>query len=139
MSHADADATFDALAKTTLDPAVAKTISLHSGRVWLACALFAARHAPGVIQRMVRWRSPESIAIYAHTEPDEYMRVIRSAIAMDVTSTLARNMRENGPVTDYDDAVASWAAGSDEPGDGAQRQKAARAADAPPPAATMHF
>jgi hypothetical protein len=136
MSHADADATFDALAKTTLDPAVAKTISLHSGRVWLACALFAARHAPGVIQRMVRWRSPESIAIYAHTEPDEYMRVIRSAIAMDVTSTLARNMRENGPVTDYDDAVASWAASSDEPGDGAQRQKAARAADAPPPAAT---
>jgi hypothetical protein len=33
MSHADADATFDTLAKTTLDPAVAKTISLHSGRV----------------------------------------------------------------------------------------------------------
>ena len=63
MSHADADATFDALAKTTLDPAVAKTISLHSGRVWLACALFAARHAPGVIQRMVRWRSPAATGI----------------------------------------------------------------------------
>ena len=64
------------------------------------------------------------------------MRVTRSAIAIDVTSALARNMHENGPVTDYDDAVASWAASSDEPGDGAPRQKAARAADAPPPAAT---
>ena len=40
------------------------------------------------------------------------------------------------PVTDYDDAVAPWAASSDEPGDGAPCQKAARAADAPPPAAT---
>ena len=137
MSHADADAAFDALTKTTLDLAVAKTVSLHSERVWLACALFAARHSHGAIQRMVRWRSPGSIAIYAHAEPEEYMRVLRSATAIDVTSTLARNMRKNVPVADYDDAMAAWAAGSDDLSDGAPRPKASRAADAPTPVAEL--
>ena len=54
-------------------------------------------------------------------------------------------MREHGPVTDRDDAIASWAASSDEPGDGEVRKPRApptpprrpprRAAAAPPDSA----
>ena len=65
LTHAQADDAFDALTALALDPAVARTLSLHSGRVFLASALKALDFDDPDIQAFVRWRDPASIAVYA--------------------------------------------------------------------------
>lgn len=102
LTHAQADQAFNGLATIALGPAVATTLSLHSGRVWLACALLARHASNPTIQAMVRWLCPESIRIYAHMEPGEYENNILTAIGAPITSRLARNL----PVVDADDCVA---------------------------------
>ena len=102
LTHAQADDTFNALATLALGPAVAMTLSLHSGRVWLASALLALHSSDATIQAMVRWLCPESIRTYAHMEPAEYEKFLLSAISAPITSRLSRNL----PTIDADDCVA---------------------------------
>ena len=102
LTHAQADNTFNALANIALGPAVAMTISLHSGRVWLASALLARHSSDATIQAMVRWLCPESIRTYAHLEPADYERLLVSAIGAPITSRLSRNL----PTIDADACVA---------------------------------
>ena len=102
LTHAQADNTFNALATLALGPAVAMTLSLHSGRVWLASALLALHSSDATIQAMVRWLCPESIRTYAHMEPAEYEKFLLSAISAPITSRLSRNL----PTIDADDCVA---------------------------------
>ena len=102
LTHAQADATFDALASLALGPAVADTLSLHSGRVFLASALKALGYDDADIQAFVRWRDPSSIAIYAHREPDAYIAAISRALDADISSVLTKNL----PTCDNDAEVA---------------------------------
>ena len=102
LTHAQADDTFDALTALALDPAVARTLSLHSGRVFLASALKALGFDDPDIQSFVRWRDPASIAIYAHREPDEYIAALSRALNVDITSVLTKNL----PTCDNDAEVA---------------------------------
>ena len=73
MSHAVVDAIFAAACLCALGAAVARTLPLHSGRVWLACALLAAGHSTATIQAMCRWLSPAAVRIYAHMNPEAAM------------------------------------------------------------------
>ena len=93
LTHYEADAVFNSMAKDLLGDD-AKSLSLHSGRVWLACALLASGHDTAQIQAMVRWLSPEAVKIYAHTNPEDYVRNIRRAIGAPITSRLATNVAE---------------------------------------------
>ena len=102
LTHAQADGTFNATETLALGPAVAMTLSLHSGRVWLASALLALHSIDATIQAMVRWLCPESIRTYAHTESAEYERFLLSAISAPITSRL---LSRNLPTTDADDCV----------------------------------
>ena len=102
LTHAQADDTFNALATLALGSAVAMTLSLHSGRVWLASALLALHSSDATIQAMVRWLCPESIRTYAHMEPAEYEKFLLSAISAPITSRLSRNL----PTIDADACVA---------------------------------
>ena len=54
LTHAQADDAFDALTALALEPAVARTLSLHSGRVFLASALKALGFDDPDIQAFVR-------------------------------------------------------------------------------------
>ena len=102
LTHAQADDAFDALSALALDPAVARTLSLRSGRVFLASALKALGFDDPDIQAFVRWRDPASIAIYAHREPDECIATLSQALDVDITSVLTKNL----PTCDNDPEVA---------------------------------
>ena len=93
LTHYEADAVFNSMAKDLLG-ADAKSLSLHSGRVWLACALLASGHDTSQIQAMVRWLSPEAVKIYAHTNPEDYVRNLRRAMGAPITSRLATNVAD---------------------------------------------
>ena len=102
LTHAQADAAFGALTALALDPAVARTLSLHSGRVFLASALKALGFDDPDIQAFVRWRDHASIAINAHREPDEYIAVLSRDLDVDISSVLTKNL----PTCDNDAEVA---------------------------------
>ena len=101
MSHEIADVLFHAACALCFAPSVANALSLHSGRVWLACALLASDHQNPTIQAMCRWLSPAAVRIYAHMNPEQYMRILSDARSANVTSRLATNI----PVCDGDGYV----------------------------------
>ena len=101
MSHEIADVLFFAACVLCFEPSVANALSLHSGRVWLACALLVSDHQNPTIQAMCRWLSPAAVWIYAHMIPEQYMRILSDARSANVTSRLASNI----PVCDGDGYV----------------------------------
>ena len=133
LTHAQADNTFNSLATKALGPAVATTVSLHSGRVWLACALHANRVSPPTIQAMCRWLSPDSIRTYAHMEPAEYESYILAAIGAPITSRLAQHL----PIIDADACVAHLTDSLDDLADDSlprpRRPALSRLTNTPPP------
>lgn len=108
MSHEIADVLFHAACAVCFEPSVANALSLHSGRVWLACALLAADYHDPTIQAMCRWLSPAAVRIYAHMNPEQYMRILTDARNATVTSRLATNI----PVCDGDGYVRAIRRGS---------------------------
>ena len=108
MSHAIADVLFHAACALCFGPSVANALSLHSGRVWLACVLLAADYHDPTIQAMCRWLSLAAVRIYAHMNPEQYMRILTDARNASVTSRLATNI----PVCDGDGYVQAIRRGS---------------------------
>jgi hypothetical protein len=80
----------------------AKSYSFHSFRVGFACALLAAGCDVYTIQALARWRSPESIRIYARMNPDVYAGWVAKSMQERATSTSSANL----PVIDRHDAIA---------------------------------
>ena len=111
MSHAVVDAIFAAACLFALGAPVAKTLSLHSGRVWLACALLAAGHSTATIQAMCRWLSPAAVRIYAHMNPEAAMSTLGSAMSAAITSRLSSNI----PPCDADSQVRAVSHSLDSP------------------------
>ncbi len=76
--------------------------SMHSWRIYLACALLAAGASNGTIQAMLRWRSDEALKIYAriNMEPyaDNLARAGQAKVDSVRTTTLAEAMRAHGLV-----------------------------------------
>ena len=105
LSHAFAGSIFNAACLLCFGAQVAKTLSLHSGRVWLACALLSAGHSTATIQAMCRWLSPAAVRIYAHMNPGAAMLTLASAIRAPITSRLVTNI----PTADADSDVRAIA------------------------------
>ena len=105
LSHSLADSIFNAACILCFGAQVAKSLSLHSGRVWLACALLSAGHSTATIQAMCRWLSPAAVRIYAHMNPEAAMSTLASAICAPITSRLVTNI----PTTDADSDVRAIA------------------------------
>ena len=74
--------------------------SMHSWRIYLACALLAAGASNGTIQAMLRWRSDEALKIYARindsTYADHLAQASQATVSSVRTSSLAQMMRESG-------------------------------------------
>ena len=82
--------------------AVAGNYSFHSFRIGFACALLAAGCDVYTIQALARWRSPESIRIYARMNPAVYSSWIVRSLKQRATSTSTSNLL----VMDSHDAIA---------------------------------
>ena len=92
LTHAVARAIFDAAKHLCFAPDVAKFLSLHSCRVWLACALLSAGKSDPTIMACCRWLCTASVRSYAHMNPGDYRRHLQDAIAAPITSRLASTL-----------------------------------------------
>ena len=88
-------------ALSLLNPASAATKSWHSYRIRLASKLRAAltptgapKYSDAVIQALLRWKTPASIAIYARYDTDTYAQILQSVDALDITSVQYANLPE---------------------------------------------
>ena len=89
--------------------AAAKNYSFHSFRVGFACALMAAGCDVYTIQALARWRSPESIRIYARMNPDVYATWVAKSMQQRASSTTTANL----PTIDRHEALALLLADAD--------------------------
>ena len=66
--------------------------SVHSFRIYLACALYAAGCPPERIMAMLRWKSEEALRIYARQNDDERASWIVQAKTQQVNSIVAASL-----------------------------------------------
>ena len=66
--------------------------SVHSFRIFLACALLAARCPRWLIKRMLRWRSDESLEIYARVSDHEWSSRLEQSLGVTVDASLVPRM-----------------------------------------------
>ena len=60
--------------------------SMHSFRIYLACALLSAGASNGTIQTMLRWRSDDALRIYARINDSKYAEWLTLAGSAEVSS-----------------------------------------------------
>ena len=128
LTHAVARAIFDAAKHLCFAPDVAKFLSLHSCRVWLACALLSAGKSDPTIMACCRWLCTASVRSYAHMNPGDYRRHLQDAIAAPITSRLASTLASRMSLDN--DAAAAARAVSAEFGDDGDADSAATVPDA---------
>lgn len=62
--------------------------SVHSFRIYVACALLAAKAPRWLIKRMLRWRGDESLDIYARVSDDQWQLRLDQCLAATVDASL---------------------------------------------------
>ena len=122
MSHAFADDLFRALAEHALGGAVANTLSLHGGRIFLAVALRARGYSVDMIKAICRWKTDASAVLYARLLQDEHAAAVDLAMRATITPTLIATTRRDC-VIDNDHCVQRASGAHD-----ARARAAARAA-----------
>ena len=83
----------------------ASRYSFHSFRIGLACAMLAAGESSEVIQAHCRWRTDQSIRIYARPNADQFARRISIACTQRASSVVVANRLNDVPL-DADANVA---------------------------------
>ena len=121
---------FSALALPALGAAVCSTISLHSCRVWLACALLACDASRPLVMALARWKTPESAAIYGRLNPSNYAMWLRRIATAKTTSKQVTTLREQNLWMDQDEAHVNLSTAA------AQLQHADVEATCPPPSSS---
>ena len=66
--------------------------SVHSFRIYAACALLAARAPRWLIKRMLRWRGDESLEIYARVNNEDWASWTRKMADVAVDSSIASRL-----------------------------------------------
>ena len=80
------------------------TLTLHSFRRYLACALLAANASDAKICTLLRWRSAKSLAAYAALNDSAYASLIDAAAAATINSIRTANIGRV-PVTSEKDVA----------------------------------
>ena len=70
--------------------------SIHSFRIWLACALLARKVPRAMIKRLLRWRGDESLELYARLNDSEWRGYVFSTYGAVVNSTIAGRLTALG-------------------------------------------
>ena len=91
--HAEIDQRFQAmLLAAGVAPERAKTLSMHSWRIYLACALLAKGASQAQILSMLRWRSDEALRLYARLNDTTYATWLDEAATADIASIRSSNI-----------------------------------------------
>lgn len=85
--------------------AEAQRYSVHSFRVYYACALLAAGYSLWEIQAFARWKTASSAKLYARLNPEDYMRSGDRAAQADVSSFTSKSLFDRLPTIDADGHV----------------------------------
>ena len=93
MHHSQADRRFkEVLTAIGTPPADMSKYSMHSWRIYLACALLAKGASHSQIMSMLRWRSDEALRIYARMNDEEYATWVDVAGTANISSIRAANL-----------------------------------------------
>ena len=92
LRHSPADTYLRHLLCAIMPLNEAKKYSFHSFRIGFASSLLAAGASYDMIQALARWRSVESVLIYARLNPDDYAAWVTRAMLQTTTSTTTRNL-----------------------------------------------
>jgi len=84
-----------------------KDYSVHSFRIWLACALLANGVDWATIKRTLRWRGDESLLIYARLNNDVWACNVFASYSAVVNSTVAARLPRDVGVFDLDFSAAA--------------------------------
>ena len=91
--HAEIDARFQAMLRATgVAPERAGTYSMHSWRIYLACALLASGAPHSQILSMLRWRSDEALRLYARLNDTTYATWLDASGTAEIESIRASNI-----------------------------------------------
>ena len=96
---------FDNLLKAIMPDAAARTHSVHSFRIYLACALRDRGVPPATIKEMLRWRSDAALCVYARVNA-----AFDSATRASATSANVSSVRTTTVLTREDREQAAAAA-----------------------------
>ena len=135
-----AEGCLSAVMSCAMTQAEAARRTWHSARITLATRLFARRGATrgasrgiardeveGVVQSLVRWKTPEAMRIYARMEPEQYADYVD--MGTDVSHECGGEMPQDLPETDPSGVLADTEATvAAIEADAAQKTKAAKAA-----------
>ena len=66
--------------------------SVHSFRIFVACALLAAKAPRWLIKRMLRWRGDESLEVYARLNNTEWSEWTSKLVDVAVQSTISSRL-----------------------------------------------
>jgi hypothetical protein len=80
-----------------LSAAACAAYSVHSFRIYLACALYAAKCPPERIMAILRWKSEEALLIYARMNDHERTSWILKSMDQLVDSTVAAHLPRLDP------------------------------------------
>jgi hypothetical protein len=72
--------------------------SLHSFRIWVACALLAQQVSRNNIKRHLRWRGDESLEVYARLNDSEWASHIALTYTANVDSTISARLQGLGAI-----------------------------------------
>ena len=89
-----------------------KDYSIHSFRIWVACALMAANVPRHTIKRLLRWRGDLSLEIYARLNDSEWSQHVRGTYTAHVDSTIAARLASLGSL-DLEQAALRLGADAD--------------------------
>jgi hypothetical protein len=92
LRHHCMDVVLKALLRTFLDEPAARRYSWHSFRIGLACSLLAAGASESVILALCRWRSPESLRVYARLNSSVSAAWLDAAAEQALNSVQAPNL-----------------------------------------------
>ena len=77
---------FALMVQTVVGIEAAKVYTVHSFRIYLACALLEAGASAGTIQCMLRWRSDDALRIYARINDYKYADMLDKAAGSSISS-----------------------------------------------------
>ena len=113
--HSELNTVFHHLLARVVGPDRARFFSMHSWRIYLACALLAAGASAGTIQGMLRWRSDDALKIYARINDAKYADWLSlaavatvSSVRTTTTSALAERLRAAPPAPEAGDRLAAF-------------------------------
>ena len=72
--------------------------SIHSFRIFVACALMAAGVPRPTIKRLLRWRGDLSLEIYARLNDSEWSEHVQQIYTANVDSTIAARLASLGTI-----------------------------------------